>query len=221
MKKNYFSLFSQFPLIEFINMKGPVIFLKVGDRQIQVIDAKRVQGKFWHNDLGLFELDGEYEGKLMGTPFYIYNLNNSKPISLKHIEKIQNMYRENKADDIIKELGRVQGACEKMENSYVNPLTALSELVKGSTDKKLFDLDDLKFLINYKTFDKSALKIFQFTKMMQKRTEGDTSRKVPTLVPLLLLSLLGVGVVVTMRFFNPFKLFPDLFHIFLGGLGLG
>ncbi len=236
-KKRYFSLVSQFPIFEFINAQGPIILLKVGDRQIHVIQARRVQGKFFHNDLGLFELDGEYEMKMMGQPFYLFNLSNSKPISLPRIEKVQKLYRENHSIELTRELERVNNACEKaftitdkdknniFEYNPTSPLNALRELTEATEQKKgekksLFDFNDIKFLINYKTFDKSALKIFELAKMMQKKPEFDTCKKIHTLVPLLLLSIAGIGLVVLMRFFNPLRIFPELGNAFINSMSL-
>ena len=100
MKLNQIGLISHFPIWEFINSPSPLVLVKIGDRQIDLINAKRINGKFFHTKLGVFELDGEYENTMMGQPFYIHNLQNSKPISLRHIEKLQNLYRDNDTEKL-------------------------------------------------------------------------------------------------------------------------
>jgi len=199
------SFVGHFPIFEFINMGSPMIFMKVGDRQIDLIKARRIQGKFFMTNLGVFELDGEYENKMMGQSFYIHNLSNCKPISLRHIEKIQKLYRENKAEELTRTLSRINNACDDVSVNYKHALEALTELSESKPN--FLTMADIKFFIHYKTFDKSDIKIFNFTKMMQKKTELDVSKKVPTITPILLMGMIGVGIVVLMRFFNPLKLF--------------
>ena len=77
-----FSLKGHIPFLEIRIMHGPMVFLKNGDRNIEIRKVQRVQGKFWESKDGVFELDGEYEYKLFGQAIYFFNFFNSKPISI-------------------------------------------------------------------------------------------------------------------------------------------
>ena len=219
MAKSNFGLFTHFPLIEFMNASGPVIFLKMGDRQIHVLNARRVQGKFFHTDLGVFEMDSEYENKLMGQSFYIYNLQNAKPISLKHIEKIQTLYRSNDPSKVTSSLEKISSTCKKFlkERTNVEPLKAIKEIIAETKDT--FELDDIKFLVNYTTFDKNTLKIFNLTKLDQKKTELDISKRIFTIAPIAILGAVATVIIIIMKFFNPLKLFPEFHRAILNGVG--
>ena len=206
MKLNQIGLISNFPIFEFVNSPSPLVFVKVGDRQIDLIHAKRVNGKFFHTKLGVFELDGEYEGIMNGQPFYIHNLQNGKPISLRHIEKLQKLYRENNTNELTELLRIVSDSVEKgmsvnaidehgeRELSiYNSPLDALREIQKNKPD--FLDDNDTKFIVNYKQFDMSDLMIFNYKKISEMRPESDTSRKIPTIFPMTIVALTGIGIV--------------------------
>ncbi len=208
-----FTMKGNIPVLEIIYKTGPIVFLKVGDRQIDVIGARRQQGKFFSTSEGVFELDAECEYKLMGNAIYFYNLYNSKPISLQGIEKIQKLYRENKAKEITTELARINTAIEEGQdekNPTTNPLQALKNVMEAKDD--LFSQRERKFLINYSTFDKDDLKLLNLQKMMDKFVTKGTSYRIITTGPILLFGLVGLGVVGFMTLFNPFKLFPGLFE---------
>ena len=203
MKLNQIGLISHFPIWEFINSASPLVLLKIGDRQIDLINAKRINGKFFHTKLGVFELDGEYENTMMGQPFYIHNLQNAKPISLRNIEKIQNLYRHNNTVELTDTLNMISTKIEKameydMDSddkpyTYMSPLEALSDINKDKS--KLLDDDDIKFIVNYKAFDMADLKIFNFKKISELKPDRDESRKIPTIMPMLIIALSGVGIV--------------------------
>jgi hypothetical protein len=191
----------------------------MGDRQIHVLNARRVQGKFFHTDLGVFEMDSEYENKLMGQSFYLYNLQNAKPISLKHIEKIQNLYRSNDPNKVTFSLEKISSTCKKFLKGRTNvePLKAIKEII--SETKDTFELDDIKFLVNYTTFDKNTLKIFNLTKLDQKKTELDVSKRIFTIAPIAILGAVATTIIIIMRFFNPLKLFPEFHRVLANGVG--
>ena len=205
MKLNKIGLISNFPVFEFINAPSPLIFLKIGDRQIDLLSAKRINGKFFHTKLGVFELDGEYENTMMGQPFYIFNLQNGKPISLRHIEKIQELYRTNRTNELTDMLATISENVDKgMESSgvdkdgepvfnYTTPLDALKSIQKATPD--FLSNDDVKFIINYKHFDMPDLKIFNFKKISEMKPDSDMSRKIPTIFPMVVVSGIGISAV--------------------------
>jgi len=199
-------LISHFPIWEFINSPSPLVFLKIGDRQIDLIRAKRINGKYFHTRLGVFELDGEYENTMMGQPFYIHNLQNGKPISLRHIEKLQKLYRTNNTMELTEALSIISNNIENgmmatssvdVENNintkYTSPLDAL-KIIKQKMPKFLTD-DDVKFIINYKYFEMADLMIFNFKKISEPKPDKDESKKIPTMIPMIIVSLIGIGAV--------------------------
>jgi len=201
LKLNQIGLISHFPIWEFINSPAPLVFTKIGDRQIDLINAKRINGKFFHTKLGVFELDGEYENTMMGQPFYIHNLQNGKPISLRHIEKLQDLYRTNNTVELTDTLSVISEQIEKgmeydmdsedVPYSYVSPLEALKIIRKQKP--KFLDDDDIKFIINYKAFDMADLKIFNFKKISEMKPDKDESRKIPTIMPMIVVAVIGIG----------------------------
>jgi hypothetical protein len=202
-----FALKGHFPILEFKLMRGPMVFLKVGDRQIEIRKANRIQGKYFQTQEGIFELEGEYEYRLMGQSCYIHNLYNSKPISLSGIEKIQRLYRNNKAELVTKELDRINTAIQSATGmgAYVDPIKAMKEIQKHTPDE--LSRDDQKFLVDYKTFDKDDLKLLNIQKMTDKRVHSGMSTKVSAILPMLILMGGVMGTIVAMRFFNPLYLF--------------
>ena len=203
MKLNQIGLISHFPIWEFINSPSPLVFVKIGDRQLDLINAKRINGKFFHTKLGVFELDGEYENTMMGQPFYIHNLQNGKPISLRHIEKIQNLYRTNDTAELTDTLKMISEKIEAgMEYdmdtedkpyNYISPLESLSDIVKLKA--KFLDDDIIKFIVNYKAFDMADLKIFNFKKISEMKPDKDESRKIPTIIPMVIVAVTGLGII--------------------------
>ncbi len=197
-----FSLTGHLPILEIKLMKGPIVFLKVGDRQIEVRKVVRHQGKFFQTRDGVFELDGEYAYNASGQSVMFYNLYNSKPISLVGIEKLQKLYREKKAHVIVRELGRINSAIEaSAEKHYTDPISAMKELYsKAPVD---LSQSDQKFLIDYRIFDKNDLKLLNTSKMNSKNVNTGISSKVPTILPMMLLMGIAIGIVVVMTKFNP------------------
>jgi len=203
LKLNQIGLISHFPIWEFINSPSPLVFVKIGDRQLDLINAKRINGKFFHTKLGVFELDGEYENTMMGQPFYIHNLQNGKPISLRHIEKIQNLYRTNDTAELTDTLKMISEKIEAgMEYdmdtedkpyNYISPLESLSDIVKLKA--KFLDDDIIKFIVNYKAFDMADLKIFNFKKISEMKPDKDESRKIPTIIPMVIVAVTGLGII--------------------------
>lgn len=197
-----FSLTGHMPILEMKLMKGPMLFMKVGDRQIEVRKANRFQGKFIQTKDGVFELDGEYAYNASGQSVMFFNLFNSKPISLQGIEKLQKLYREKKAHLIVRELERIDSAIEaSAEKHWSNPINAMKELYTKKPDE--ISQADQKFLIDYRTFDKNDLKLMNTAKMSSRNVNKGMSTKVPTVLPILLLMGIAMGAIVMMTRFNP------------------
>ena len=196
-----FSLKGHFPFMEFNTRGSPMIILKSGDRQLEVYQAKRIEGKFFKTKHGTFELDAEYEYKMSNNAIYFYNIHNAKPIWLQGIETIQRFYREKKADMIVKELAVID---EVVKNNS-NPIDAMNRVFEKSKDSKLTQ-DELKFLIDYRLYDGEDVDLLVIKEMDKKRVNSGMSGKVNTVLPLLLFSLIGIGAVVIMRFLNPFTM---------------
>ncbi len=201
-----FSLKGHFPILEFKLMRGPMIFMKVGDRQIELRKAVRQQGKFFLTKEGVFELDGEYAYNLSGQQCLIYNLFNAKPISLQGIEKIQKLYRTRKAGVLVKELERINTAIESSaEKKYTDPIHAMAELYKGRPDQ--ISEADQKYLIDSRVFDKDDLKLQNTAMMNAKNVNKGLSLKVPTILPTLLMGAMAMLLVLVMTQVNPLKWF--------------
>jgi len=183
-----------------------MIFMKVGDRQIELRRATRHQGKFFLTKEGVFELDGEYAYNLSGQQCLIYNLFNAKPISLKGIETIQKLYRNKQAGLLVKELERINTAIESSaEKKYTDPIHAMAELYKGKPDQ--ITEEDQKYLIDSRVFDKDDLKLQNTAMMNAKNVNAGLSLKVPTILPTLILGAFAIILVLVMTQVNPLKWF--------------
>ncbi len=188
-------------------MRGPMVLTKIGDRQLELRRANRVQGKYWITKEGVFELDGEYSYDLLGQQLLFYNLFNSKPISLQGIERIQQLYRERKAGLLVREVERINSALEASTGNlkYTDPIHALAELYKGKIEQ--LSQQDMKYLIDHKVFDKDDLKLLNINKMNSKNVDRGLSLKVPTILPSLLMMGIGLSIVTLMSLINPLKWF--------------
>lgn len=184
-----------------------MVLLKVGDRQLELRRANRVQGKFWITKEGVFELDGEYSYELVGQQLLFYNLFNAKPISLQGIERVQNLYREKKAALLVREVERINSALEASTGNLkvTDPILALAELYKGRIEH--LTQNDMKYLIDHKIYDKDDLKLLNIAKMNSKNVDKGLSLKVPTILPSVLMMFIGITVVGLMSMINPLKWF--------------
>lgn len=181
-----------------------MIFMKVGDRQIELRKAVRHQGKYFQTKEGVFELDGEYAYEMAGRMCFFYNLFNSKPLSLRGVETVQRLYREKKAGQLVRELERINTAIlSGPENKYVDPIHAMKELYTKRPEE--IDQASQKWLIDQRIFDKDDLKLLNISKMNAKKITGGNSLKVPTIFPSLLMMVIGISIVLTMTQFNPLR----------------
>lgn len=215
-----FSLKGQFPILEWIYSSGPMVLLKVGDRQIHVVKAKRFHGKYFMMNDGIFELDGEYEYRLNGQSFYVYNLYNTKPISIDGIEEIQTEYRKGNMGKIYRATERIHSAIEQAttdkDKAFTNPIKVLQNLEeKREQDKDGFSQKTQQFLVNYRFFDKSDMKLQNIDRMLAKKINSGLSYRVMTTGPIILISMIAVGILGVMTVFNPLKLFPQLGNSFI------
>jgi len=202
-----FSLKGHFPILEFKLMKGPMVLMKIGDRQLELRKATRHQGKYFLTKEGVFELDGEYSYNLSGQQLLIYNLFNSKPISIGGIERVQQLYREKKASLLVRELERINSAVEASAGKmhYQDPIHAMAELYKGKPDE--LSRQTQKFLIDSRLFDKDDLKLLNTDKMNCKNVNRGLSLKVPTILPTLLMAVMAICGLLIMTQVNPLKWF--------------
>lgn len=188
-----------------------MVFLKVGDKQVHVVQAKRYQGKYFMLNDGIYELDGEYENRMSGQSFYIHNQSNAKPISLEGVEELQTMYREGKMKELYEATERVYNAIEKAseKEGFNSPIKALKELEEGQSNSKITPQTQ-KFLVDHKFFDKSDLKLQNLERMTEKRINSKLSYRVMTFGPIGFLCLVGGGILGFMTLVNPIKLIPAL-----------
>ena len=201
-----FSMPGHFPILEFKLMKGPMVLMKIGDRQLELRRAVRHQGKYFITKDGVFELDGEYSYNLAGQQVLIYNLFNSKPISITGIERVQQLYRDKKASVLVRELERINSAVESgAEKKFTDPIHAMAELYKGRPEE--LSRQTQKYLIDSRLFDKDDLKLLNTEKMNSKNVNKNLSAKVPTIIPSLLMMVIGISVVLIMSQFNPLRWF--------------
>lgn len=207
---------------------GPFILLKIGDRNLELIEARRILGKFFITKEGCFELDGEYEYRLNGQPFYIYNLQNSKPISLIAVEEIQDLYRNNKIDILVDELERVEKAVSesKVQGNTLKIIKHLGmsrmkppELGGGLDENKLVadefakkaetvTQETAKFLIEQILYDDKDTNLLVADSMLAKKALEVTSPMVGTNMPTLIFAGLGISLLVVM------SQLPHWIHLF-------
>mgnify|MGYP001458991584 CR=1 FL=1 len=62
------------PLFEIKLSKSPIAIIKTGDRQLAFIKIKKFDVKYFAvKDLGIYELDDDYEYRYKNTSIYLYN----------------------------------------------------------------------------------------------------------------------------------------------------
>ena len=201
-KKPSFALKGQFPIFEVLLGGGPIIFMKNADRSIEIMRGKKLSGKFIETDVGVFEIDGEYEHRLNKVAsFYLYNIHNSKPLSIRALESVQNYYKQKQTSIIVNELAKIKEIVKKDKD----PLTAMSSVFKQK-DSQIDEVTQ-KFLVEYLTFDKDDVKLYIQNRIKTKKPRFTQTRKIQTTFPIVIIGLLATGVLLFMRFFNPLKIF--------------
>jgi hypothetical protein len=206
MRRSRFSFKEHFPILEFRLLRGPFALIKVGDRNLELIRVNRVKGKFIITRNGVFELDGEYELRLFNQSFYLYNLHNSKPLSLRAIEEIQKDWRERKFSRITSELKRVDDAIsadetakqQGMSSHASNSSLKVLEHMSKSQEKGELHNETIKFLVDHKTFDESDVKLILADALTEKKLNPMMSNNVGTTLPTVIFSAIGIAVVILM-----------------------
>ena len=83
------------PLFEIGLSKKPIAIIKTGDRQLAFIKINKFDVKYFAvKDLGIYELDDEYEYRYKNTSIYLYNHGNSKPLLLTGMQEIDSAMRK-------------------------------------------------------------------------------------------------------------------------------
>ena len=83
------------PLFEIAFSKKPIAIIKTGDRQLAFIKINKFDVKYFAvKDLGIYELDDEYEYRYKNTSIYLYNHANSKPLLLTGMQEIDQSMRK-------------------------------------------------------------------------------------------------------------------------------
>lgn len=83
------------PLFEIGLSKKPIAIIKTGDRQLAFIKINKFDVKYFAvKDLGIYELDDEYEYRYKNTSIYLYNHANSKPLLLTGMQEIDTAMRK-------------------------------------------------------------------------------------------------------------------------------
>jgi len=198
-----FSLKGQWPVLEFNWKRGPIILIKTGDRHLELKQANRIEGKFVLTKYGVFELDGEHEYRLSNNSLYIFNLHNAKPVSIQGIEKIQSFYRNKQASLIVKELAMINAALKE----HSDPLEAMEIVFEKNKAQTNISQDDIKFLIDYRTYYKDDVGHLILDRMDDKNPLKGMSGSVTAYFPILIFAGIGIGITIFLRFFNPLKIF--------------
>ena len=202
MKRSSFSFKEHFPILEFRLLRGPFALIKVGDRNLELVKVNRVKGKFIITKNGVFELDGEYENRLFNQSFYLYNLHNSKPLSLRAIEEIQKEWRDRKFSTITNELSKIDTAIEADSKTNEDKKSASSlkilEHISKSQEKGELHNETIKFLVDHKTFDESDTKLILADALTERKLNPVMSNSVGTSLPTLIFAGVGITVVFIM-----------------------
>lgn len=191
-----FGLVSQFPTLEFKYGQGPFAIIKVADRNLELIAVKRIFGKFFMTDLGVFELDGEYEYTLDGQTLYILNMHNCKPLSLRAIEDIQNKYKKGENKAIVDDIEEVEKAIAESAEKH-SPVAILTHLANAEEGKGLKYVTK-KFLVDQKLFDVSDAELFQSEALLALKALPRQSNKVSPIAPMGIFASIGIFTVLIM-----------------------
>jgi len=123
-----FSIWHNFPYLEIIWSNNPIAIIKTGDRDLQIVKIHKILGKFFITRFGVFELDSKYEYRIGKQAIYFYNQTNSKPLSLPALQKVQEMYRKNDIEDLVKEMKKIDLAIK--EANLSDPLKILEYITR-------------------------------------------------------------------------------------------
>ena len=200
-KRPSFAIKGHFPIMEVLLGGGPIILMKNADRSLEVMKAKKIAGKFIETNIGVFEIDGEYEHRFNKVAsFYVFNVHNSKPLSLSALESIQNYYKNNQTSIIVQELAKIQKTVEIEKD----PLSSMAKVFKE--ENSVIDDQTKKFLIEYLTFNKDDVKLLIQNRRKTKHPKFDQTKPISTIFPVLVIGMIATIVLIVMRFINPLKI---------------
>ena len=213
MRKGTFGITKQFPATEIIQFSGPMALIKKGDRQIEIVKINRQMDSYFSTKYGPFEMDGTYEYNMHGQALYIYTGKNIKPIDLKSVLDFQNMIRSGKESVFRKGLQIAYAQMSRVHKDEISLTearrTIVAEIPPEFTDR------NVRFLIDYCKLNVAEINAFNNMQAKSKRLFFDRSRKLRTILPLLVMNLAILSVAAPIVVV-PLILYPDIgnqFHL--------
>jgi len=191
-----FALKDNFPILEIIWSNSPIAIIKTGDRDLQVIKIKKILGKFFITKYGVFELDSKYEYRIGKQAIYLFNSTNSKPLDLPSLEKIQQLYRKNDIDDLVKEMHKIDSAIK--EANLTDPLKILEYVVKEKGNSSI-DLATEKWLMGYRAYDPASIRVLLTQAHQARKAIERLSPQLKAALPMVIVAgvVIGLAVLVT------------------------
>lgn len=185
-----FALKDNFPILEIIWSNSPIAIIKTGDRDLQVIKIRKILGKFFITKYGVFELDSKFEYRVGKQAVYLFNATNSKPLSLPALAKIQEMYRKNDIEDLVKEMHKIDKAIK--DANLTDPLKILEYVVreKGGT---AIDLATEKWLMGYRAYDPASIRVLLTQAHQAKRAIESLSPQIKAALPMVIVAGVVIG----------------------------
>ena len=191
-----FALKDNFPILEIIWSNSPIAIIKTGDRDLQVIKIRKILGKFFITKYGVFELDSKYEYRIGKQAVYLFNSTNSKPLDLPSLQKIQQLYRKNDIDDLVKEMHKIDSAIK--EANLTDPLKILEYVVKEKGNSSI-DLATEKWLMGYRAYDPASIRVLLTQAHQARKAIESLSPQLKAALPMVIVAgvVIGLAVLVT------------------------
>ena len=191
-----FTLHKNFPILEIIWSNSPIAIIKTGDRDLEVRKIKKVLGKFFITQYGVFELDSKYEYRIGKQAVYIFNATNSKPLDIPALAKIQQMYEKQDVADLVKEMQKIDQAIK--EANLTDPLKILEYIVKEKGGTAI-DLATEKWLMGYRAYDPASIRVLLTQAHQAKKAIESLSPSVKAVLPMVIIAgvVIGLAVLVT------------------------
>jgi len=191
-----FTLHKNFPILEIIWSNSPIAIIKTGDRDLEVRKIRKVLGKFFITQYGVFELDSKYEYRIGKQAVYIFNATNSKPLDIPALAKIQQMYEKQDVADLVKEMQKIDQAIK--EANLTDPLKILEYIVKEKGGTAI-DLATEKWLMGYRAYDPASIRVLLTQAHQAKKAIESLSPTVKAVLPMVIVAgvVIGIAVLVT------------------------
>jgi len=191
-----FTLHKNFPILEIIWSNSPIAIIKTGDRDLEVRKIRKVLGKFFITQYGVFELDSKYEYRIGKQAVYIFNATNSKPLDIPALGKIQQMYAKQDIGDLVKEMQKIDQAIK--EANLTDPLKILEYIVKEKGGTAI-DLATEKWLMGYRAYDPASIRVLLTQAHQAKKAIESLSPTVKAVLPMVIVAgvVIGLAVLVT------------------------